>query len=324
LHSDISQGASYWRSAMHVRLEYCLVRLFIGRPFLLHRNYSHSNSRFSPESQDMNGIPSTAGTTTEGGKKRISRRLELVNDCVQAALEALQICQSLRDGTPGLARASYIEYSSCRASLLVLIAYSIQDEICQFHDVLQRGLDMICEMSTAGDSARSEVSLIESLERALSRLQLLNTGTSGDNGVSGSPGGYDSFKYWEFMWKSSNPTTDTTSRDVEPDRLAVPQSEQPSGSTRLFEQIGQNARNNSTTLDVENALTDVHFSTQSNSEPNLTPFGSLHSTTGLGFFAGESIPLSPAGFLHPETQLLEDFLTDSGSRFNAAPSADFG
>lgn len=124
---------------MHLRLEYCLVRMFVGRPFLLKR-----------ETQDSTASPSvpenSPGTTEESIRKPVSSREELISDCIQAATEALDICQQLRSSGIGLARASYPEYSACRASLLVLIAYSIRNFSEKFRKSLCEGLDMIREM----------------------------------------------------------------------------------------------------------------------------------------------------------------------------------
>jgi hypothetical protein len=190
VNGDIQQE-KHVRSTMHLRLEYCLVRMFVGRPFLLKQDRQASNSS-SPANSDT--MTESHVKVTEGYQK--SGRDDLIDDCIQAATEALDICSQLRDSGIGLARASYIEYSSCRASLLVLIAYSIQNFSEQFRKPLCAGLEMIREMSTAGESARSEVSLIESLERALARL---HTGVqqSQPNSVRSLPiSDYEAFKNW--------------------------------------------------------------------------------------------------------------------------------
>jgi hypothetical protein len=126
---------------------------------------------------------------------------------VQGAQEALSLCRDLRDNGPGLARSSYIEYSSCRASLLVLIAHSIQTQSADFRAELRVGLDMIREMAASGESAQSEVALLESLERALIRLQHSSDDLNGRGGLGSSDNrqeitGYDSFKNWQAMWEA--------------------------------------------------------------------------------------------------------------------------
>ncbi|KAK8036368.1 hypothetical protein PG991_001505 [Apiospora marii] len=94
----------------------------------------------------------------------------LVQDCLSAATEAIEIYHTMRTGSMGLTRSSYVEYSSCRAAMLVLLAYSIRDRTKVHGAVLQRGLDAIRDMAYAGDSARSEVQLIETLEAALQHM----------------------------------------------------------------------------------------------------------------------------------------------------------
>ncbi|KAF5636541.1 fungal specific transcription factor [Fusarium sp. NRRL 25303] len=179
------------RSVMHLRLDYCLVRMFVGRPFLLKKETKDSAT--SPS------VPENSpGTNERSASKLVTSREELISDCIKAATEALDICQQLRSSGMGLARASYSEYSACRASLLVLIAYSIRNLSDQFRKSLCEGLDMIREMSAVGESARAEISLIESLERALARLHA--RARSNDVGSSDNQANFDSayeaFRSW--------------------------------------------------------------------------------------------------------------------------------
>jgi hypothetical protein len=170
--------------------------MFVGRPFLLSRPNPGSNNN-SPS-----GFSDSQNPASGNNHKQSSTRQQLVEDCVQAAKEALEICRSLRDGGYGLARGSYIEYSSCRASLLVLIAYCVYNESSdEFQNILQDGLGMIRYISAAGDSARSEVALIEALEGA---LKSRNDGSLSASGSLGSS--YDTFKHWELMWKNGGGT----------------------------------------------------------------------------------------------------------------------
>ncbi|KAF5532851.1 fungal specific transcription factor [Fusarium mexicanum] len=178
------------RSVMHLRLDYCLVRMFVGRPFLLKKDTKDSaTSPSAPEN--------SPGTNERTASKLGASREELISDCIKAATEALDICQQLRSSEMGLARASYPEYSACRASLLVLIAYSIRNLSDQFRKSLCDGLDMIREMSAIGESARSEVSLIESLERALARLHAgPRPNDVGSRNQAGSDSAYEAFRSW--------------------------------------------------------------------------------------------------------------------------------
>lgn len=192
-----SQSPQHARSSMHLQLEYCLVRMFIGRPFMLKKETSNLVDGF-PSHLDVDAARNQASSHGEA-QEYTSGHGDLIKDCINAAIEALEICQELRDGGPGLARASYVEYSSCRVSLLVLIAYSIQSFSEQYRKPLREGLDMIREMSAVGESAQSEVALIETLERALAQL---HTGRrrAQYNEVSGQAGSsvseYEAFKQW--------------------------------------------------------------------------------------------------------------------------------
>lgn len=181
---------------MHLQLEYCLVRMFIGRPFLLKKEMSDSMNN-SPADSEPNIADRNRASDGTGFKYPSSRR-DLIEDCIEAATEALGTLQHLRDSGAGLARASYIEYSSCRASLLVLIAYSIQSFSERYRTLLYKGLEMIREMSAAGESAQSEVSLIETLERALARLHTgVQQSHQGDMALSERPiSDYEAFKHW--------------------------------------------------------------------------------------------------------------------------------
>ncbi|KAF4961004.1 hypothetical protein FSARC_10313 [Fusarium sarcochroum] len=195
---------SQFRWTMHLRLDYCLVRMFVGRPFLLKR-----------ETQDSTTSPSvpenSPGVNGRSASNPLTSREELISDCIKAATEALDICQQLRSSGMGLARASYSEYSACRASLLVLIAYSIRNLSDQFRKSLYEGLDMIREMSAAGESARSEVSLIESLERALARLHAGARPHNEGNHDQRYPGSeYEAFRSWGASLGDKNVHETTT------------------------------------------------------------------------------------------------------------------
>ncbi|KAG9383588.1 Fungal trans multi-domain protein [Pyrenophora tritici-repentis] len=154
------------RMEIHCRLECCLLHMFIGRPFIL----AHRQVR-----KDASASPESSGTPRQGFNGSQEQWGFLVQDCVAAAQEAINICHSLQTGDMALAKSSYIEYSSCRASLLVLIAYSICHCTNEFSSTLHKGLEAIREMASVGDSARSEVSLIETLEAALHRLHMFDS-----------------------------------------------------------------------------------------------------------------------------------------------------
>lgn len=123
-----------------------------------------------------------------------------MTDCVEAALEIVDLCRLLRDET-GLARASYTEFSACRAALLVILAQSLTKRTERLKNALSQGMGLIKIMSMGVGSARSAVVVIEALERAIRRL---------DNWSESQPkyssealdSGYERFKNWEMLWKA--------------------------------------------------------------------------------------------------------------------------
>ncbi|KAI2990716.1 transcriptional regulator family: Fungal Specific TF [Aspergillus niger] len=181
--NSIQPGHQPNRAVMHLCLESCLLRMFIGRPFLLRKDTpSHPNANPQSSSEETYFQPSD--------------RDSLIGDCIQAAQEALGICRQLRDHGSGLARASYLEYSACRAALLVLIAFSVQNLSDALRQPMREGLVLLREMSAAGDSARSEVSLLEALERSLARLHTVAQRPEPAAESTGLVSDYEAFRNW--------------------------------------------------------------------------------------------------------------------------------
>lgn len=242
--------------------------MFIGRPFLF--------SRGSPSN------PTSPATSADAAQKPTPRQ-ELVSCCITAANDAISICSTLRDndGGPGLARASYIEYSSCRAALLVLIAYSIQDHSDHFRKALRVGLDMIREMAASGESARSEVELIEALERALVRLRSFDERDK----VGKVASDYEEFKQWGSMWK----------RQIDGD--CTPGG---AGAGSIQDQTWP------TSEMIPSGMTE--------SNANLGPLRLFDGAAEWALFGGGSA--LPRELQHPETQMLGDFLSLHDPRFD--------
>ncbi|KAL6237499.1 hypothetical protein BDW75DRAFT_238286 [Aspergillus navahoensis] len=276
-------------------LEYCLVSMFIGRPLLINRASSRSTPAF-PESLNGDNRAETASAINSHAR----HRQELVDSCIQAAKEALRLCGILHNNGPGLARASYVEYSSCRASLLALIAHSIQDPSSRFHGELRQGLEMIREMAAAGDSARSEVALLESLERALAHLRSANEadGTSvGDIPGSRSAADYDGFKQWESLWKSSG--------------SAQPENMHSQWTPGLTPSGSQNHSDNPIPHLSESGIILSSISRNEN-------MSDIHSP-----YPFDTLPFDHGNLhAHPELRFLQDFLAMPGYRFDAEFGVD--
>lgn len=316
-HAIHSQPASVHltssRPRMHLKLEYCLVRMFVGRPFLFSR-HAAGNTPNSSSRKDSNATTNTGVVETD--KKSSSRRASLIDDCVQAAQEAIAVCRTLRDGI-GLARASYIEYSSCRASLLVLIAYCIYNQTNRFGEPLQTGLSMIREMSASGASARAEVSLIEALERAQARLQFFAATSRGPDTASPEPSsavsGYDRFKNWQAMLKGGvapNPPAHMVQNTSMP--VSVKE-------TNISPNFRQHHIPHHWSIDdsSDNGGGISNFAMPTTETDMTGGLGPLHSAAESAFFGLDSMLMSSNETVHhPERQVLQDFLAIPDFEFN--------
>lgn len=159
----------------------------MGRPFIF------SDSKFSSPL----GNKAASGTTPSGASRNHGRAV-LVSDAVTAALEIIKLCRLLQDNC-GLARASYIEFSSLRAALLAILAQSINESNERLRTSLVTGMKLIKSMAVGIVSAKSEVSIIEAIETAIKRLDMRGDEPKNEEA---SESGYDRFKSWAMLWKN--------------------------------------------------------------------------------------------------------------------------
>ncbi|KAJ5669741.1 hypothetical protein N7462_010811 [Penicillium macrosclerotiorum] len=220
---DLNPQGPLFRSNVHLKLDYCLTRIFIGRPFLfsslrgIHQNSSHPNAFKGPSGVSKN-------------------RTTLVTDCVEAALEIIDLCRLLRDET-GLARASFTEFSSCRAALLVILAQGLTKRTERLGAALEQGISLIKIMSMGVGSARSAVSVIEALERAIRRLEAWSETQQAHNNGGSIESAYDRFKNWEMLWKTG---------PVSPSTMAWKQQEAYANDPGIQQGVGSNITDPST------------------------------------------------------------------------------
>lgn len=202
------------RKHMHLQLEYCLVRMYVGRVFIFPEAVLRDGS--SP-STSVNA-PSSASLSKK------STRSTLLADCIEAALSVIDTCRCLRN-TIGLARASYTEFSSCRAALLVITTQCLSQKTYMFRQALRDGLSMLKEMSTGSQSTQSEVSLIEAFEQAIANMNTQEQTTS----TTVSESQYAKFKRWEQLWKTDSPLPETADGGAQKKQvpMAPPASEPP-------------------------------------------------------------------------------------------------
>lgn len=167
-----------------------MVRVFAGRPFIFLRVANRGSS--ASASSSPTDQPPQQRTHANPPRSKTDARSVLVSDCVEAALAIIDTCKALQNGV-GAARASYTEFSACRVALLVIITQCLQGKTERLRQSLKDGVGIIKALSAGGgESARSEASLIEVLERAIGRLDVQDD--------TSNP--YARFKKWEMLWKS--------------------------------------------------------------------------------------------------------------------------
>ena len=150
-------------------------------------------------------------------------------------------------------------------------------------------------MASTGESARSEVMLIESLERALKRLSRRNdVANRGAVSRGDEPRvGYAQFQQWGSLWKTGSSTQDASSR-------------QPSISTSDY-----TTQPTYTQYNQQNHIPGSE-SIEDPSPSNSTDFGNLQMAAGSAFFGFEDLNMAGAisgGQYHPERQMLDSFLS---------------
>lgn len=183
---DLNPAGPLFRSNVHLKLDYCLTRVFIGRPFLFSGIKGINSVTHGPPVRAQSGLSKNRST--------------LVADCVEAALEIIDLCRLLNDES-GLARASFTEFSSCRAALLVILAQCLSKRTERLRLALEQGMGLIKIMFMGVGSGRSAVSVIEALERAVRRLEEWSE-TQAQTNPGATESAYDRFKNWEMLWKT--------------------------------------------------------------------------------------------------------------------------
>ncbi|KAL5596960.1 hypothetical protein BROUX41_006367 [Berkeleyomyces rouxiae] len=207
---DFSGATPFTRSDAHLRLEYCLLRMYAGRPFVFPRGLGrYNNANGTDASPSTSGATPTSSTSTT----KTHPRALLVTDCIEAALSIVETCKALSK-TIGLARASYTEFSACRAALLVIVTQCLQKRTDRLRGALREGMVMIKSMAAWGESARSEVSLLEVFECAVDKLDAAaatgNAGLGPGGSMTDEETGYERFKKWQMLWKQPSSGAPTT------------------------------------------------------------------------------------------------------------------
>jgi hypothetical protein len=179
---DLAPDGPFFRCNVHLEIYYTTTLIYMGRPFII--------------SQASSGSPNPDSGST------IYELPDIVNtlrrDSLHAALRVIELCQLLQDSV-GLARVSYTEFSGCRVALLALIAHSINEPASRISSALNQGMGLIRQTCAGLESARSEVAVIEALERARQRLH--SHTVAEQRGMTEDTTGYDQFKEWAKLWR---------------------------------------------------------------------------------------------------------------------------
>jgi hypothetical protein len=179
---DLAPTSTFFRCNVHLEIYYTTTLIYMGRPFII--------SQAAPGSPR----PNSDSTIHEvPGIVNILRR-----ESYHAAVRVIELCQLLHDSV-GLARVSYTEFNGCRVALLALIAHSINEPTRKISSTLNQGMGLIRQIGTGLESARSEVAVIEALERARKRLHdhmAVEQSSTTEDSI-----GYDQFKEWAKLWR---------------------------------------------------------------------------------------------------------------------------
>ncbi|OGM46993.1 C6 transcription factor (PrnA) [Aspergillus bombycis] len=203
---DLDPSKQLFRYNVHLEMTYATIIMYMGRPLILA------------------GTPNSSASAEGGSDPAVDAGAKLCFDCVQAALRIVELCQLLQD-TVGVARVSYTEFSSCRAALLAIIAQSLNARTERLRGALTQGMGLIRRMCVGLQSARSEVAVIEALERAARRL---DSRAGNEDTVPGESGvGYNQFRRWAMLWQSETPPSNMAD---ESEPIGLENSQLPAGS----------------------------------------------------------------------------------------------
>lgn len=198
--SDLDAASENVRLNVHLQLDYCLIRIFIGRLFLFGKM--------------TNIVIPSVGSSSTSDQDQGQKLSVLESDCVQAALEIVDQCCFIHDST-GLARASFTEFSSCRGAVLVILAQCISRGTKKLHSAFATGLKMLRIMSKGVGSAPSVVESIEALQRSALHLMTLND-TQPRTSDKDRNSRYDLFKTWVSLWDNDAGRLDASTVPSEP------------------------------------------------------------------------------------------------------------
>ncbi|KAK5807157.1 hypothetical protein VI817_001415 [Penicillium citrinum] len=211
---DLNPSGPLFRANIHLEIYHITTIIYIGRPFII-----------SPLSEAHN----IASENNSSSEHHPSITKELSDESLNAALRGIELCQILQDSV-GLARVSYTEFSACRISLLALIAHSLNQPTAKISTALTQGMAIIRQICAGLESAKSEVAVIEALERA--RQRLYSTHNTEESPLEPPTSVYDQFQEWAKLWRI-DPLLENTAGS--PHGMSPPVETQPNPSVPSFD-----------------------------------------------------------------------------------------
>ncbi len=171
------------RPLSHLHIYHYINILFMGRPFIF-------ASTDSPASYTLSSGPASS--------------LPFAEDAEYAAYDIIEICARL-DKSHGLSRASFLEYSSCRAAVEVMLARSLSGRCTLFREKLDCGLNLLRRMNPL-DSETYSRSSIERLDAAIRQINPLDTRKTVDGGIACpvAETEYAKFRNWAQFRRGTN------------------------------------------------------------------------------------------------------------------------
>jgi hypothetical protein len=244
----------------------------MGRPFIFFTDIKSPSPR-----SDIGAGPSYS--TPKSPSQRLNTRATLVADAESAALEIIKLC-GLLNTHYGLARASYTEFSSCRAALLVVLAQSLNEQTETLRIALDTGMKLIKRMAVSIDSVKSEVSVIAALETAIKRFDMGGGARRRGNGKE-KESGYEKFRSWAALWKGGRDENNLVGGHSLSQPMNFPQ---PSSwtITSVRRTDSPNLANTSSTM-MEDQLTDFGMDTMSHMVPIPEFGGTVCDQWEMGF-----------------------------------------
>lgn len=202
---------SQCRRSAQLHLYYHISLVYLCRPFILSRSYAKQ--------------PPTSASQTAGPLDK------LAEDAVTSACQLVDILTIL-DSTIGLARASYIEFSSCRAAAMVILAASLTNKTEELALKRSLAITMINKMALTIAASQSDASLLTAIDASIRRMDEDKATPSRDTtslSTETEQAKYDTFKKWatnrqgeqEIIPQSvdQTPTTVSNGDFVDPDGL---------------------------------------------------------------------------------------------------------